>query len=73
MLKATSKLCEGSQLRGYDVLVGAEPNIFHLTGGVEGELTLKCSQPFYEIVEEHRGIQNNRFTCMKHRKGEQPL
>jgi hypothetical protein len=73
MLKATSKLCEGSQLCNCDVLVGAGPDIFHLTGGVGGELTLKLSPSFCEIVEERGDIRHNRFTCMKHSNQEQPL
>jgi hypothetical protein len=71
MLKATSKLCEGSQLRNYDMLVGAGPDIFHLTGGAGGELTLKFSPSFCEIVEERGDIQHKRFTCTKHSNQEQ--
>jgi hypothetical protein len=66
MLKATSKLCEGSQLRRHDVFVGAGPDIFHLTGGIGGKVTLKLSPSFYEIVQEHRDIQHNRFMYTKH-------
>jgi hypothetical protein len=71
ILKATSKLCEGSQLSGYDVLVGAGPDIFHLTGGDGGTVTLKLSPSFYEIVEEHRDVQHNRFMYTKHCNEEQ--